>query len=142
MIRIFFFILFVIISNNSIANVIGNKLICDKDRRGYNFISKDEVEVFSINFNELNIISNNHSYEVAENAIFIQQPLTEFNEEKIKKPIGWIFRKSLDYVSLDYINGDWSRKFSWRCEVISSKQLETRLKNKLDKFINASEKKH
>ena len=61
MIRIFFFILFVIISNNSIANVnlCSN---CDKDR-GYNFISKDEVEVFSINFSELNIISNNHSYE-------------------------------------------------------------------------------
>ena len=142
MIRIFFFILFVIISNNSIANLRGNTLICDKDRRGYKFISKDEVEVFGINFSELNIISNNHSYKETENAIFIQQPLTEFNEEKIKKPIGWIFRKNLDYVSLDYINGDWSRKFSWRCEVISSKQLETRLKNKLDKFINASEKKH
>ena len=142
MIRIFLFILFVIISKNSIANLRGNTLICDNDRRGYNFISKDEVEVFSINFSKLNVISNNHSYELAENAIFIQQPLTEFNEEKIKKPIGWIFRKNLDYVSLNYTNGDWIRKFSWRCEVISSKQLETRLKNKLDRFINASEKKH
>ena len=82
MIRIFLFILFVIISNNSIATIKGNTLICDKDRRGYNFISKDEVEVFSINFSKLNIISINHSYELAENAIFIQQPLTEFNEKK------------------------------------------------------------
>ena len=140
MIRIFFFILFVTISNSSIANVRGKTLICNEDRTGYNFITKDEVEVFSINSSELNIISNNHSYELAENAIFIQQPPTELNKEK--KIIGWLFRKNLDYVSLDYINGDWSRKFSWRCEVISLKQLETRLKNKLDKFINASEKKH
>ena len=75
MIRIFSFILFVIISNNAIATIKGNTLICDKDRRGYNFITKDEVEVFSINFDELNIISINHSYELAENAIFIQQPM-------------------------------------------------------------------
>ena len=141
MIRIFSFILFLIISNNAVATIKGETLICDIDRRGYNFISEDKVEVLSINYDELNIISINHSYKLAENAIFIQQPLTELNEEKIKKPIGWIFRKNLDYVSLDYINGDWSRKFSWRCEVISSKQLETRLKNKLDKFINASKKK-
>ena len=60
MIKIFLFILFVIISNNVIANVKGNTLICDKDRRGYNFITKDKVKVFSINFNELNIISINH----------------------------------------------------------------------------------
>ncbi len=142
MIRIFSFILFVIISNNAIATIKGMTLICDKDRRGYNFISKDKVEVLSINFEELNIISINHSYKLTENAIFIQQPQMEFHKENITKPMGWIFRKNLDYVSLDYVNGDWSRKFSWRCEVISSKRLEARLKNKLYKFINSSEKKH
>ena len=140
MIRIFSFILFVIISNNAIATIKGKTLICDKDRRGYNFISKDKVEVFSINFNELNIISINHSYELAENAIFIQQPLVKFHKEKITKPIGWIFRRNLDYVSLDYVNGDWSRKFSWKCEVISSNELDKRLKNTLSKLINFSEK--
>ncbi len=141
MIRIFSFILFVIISNNAIATIQGKTLICDKDRRGYNFISKDKVEVISINFDELNIISIYHSYKLAENAIFIQKPLMEFYKEKITKPMGWIFRKNLDYVSLDYVNGDWSRKFSWRCEVISSNELKKRLKNKLDKLINSSEEK-
>ena len=140
MIRIFSFILFVIISNNAIATIKGKTLICDKDRRGYNFISKDEVEVFSINFDELNIISINHSYKLAENAIFIQQPLVKFNKEKITKPIGWIFRKNLDYVSLNYVNGDWIRKFSWKCEVVSSNELDKRLKNTLGKLINFSEK--
>ena len=83
MIKIFSFILFVIISHKAIATVKGKTLICDKDRRGYNFISKDKVEVLSINFDELNIISINHSYELAENAIFIQQPLVKFHKEKI-----------------------------------------------------------
>ena len=140
MIKIFSFILFVIISNNAIATVKGKTLICDKDKRGYNFITRDKVEVYSINFDELNIISINHSYELAENAIFIQRPLTEFNKEKITKPIGWIFRRNLDYVSLDFINGDWRRKFLWSCEITSSKGLETRLKNKLNKLIKPSKK--
>ena len=140
MIKIFSFILFVIISNNAIATVKGNTLICDNDRRGYNFITSDKVEVFSINFDELNIISINHSYKLAENVIFIQLPLTEFNKEKITKPMGWIFRRNLDYVSLDFINGDWRRKFLWSCEITSSKGLETRLKNKLNKLIKLSEK--
>ena len=142
MIKIFSFILLTIISNKAIATVNGKALICDKDRRGYNFITKDEVEIFSINFDELNIISIKHSYELAENAIFIRRPVKEFNKEKITKPMGWIFRRNLDYVSLDFINGDWRRKFLWSCEITSSKGLETRLKDKLDKFINASEKKH
>ncbi len=140
MIRIFSLILFVIISNNAIATIKGKTLICDKDKRGYNFISKNKVEVLSINFDELNIISINHSYKLAENTIFIQQPLVKFHKEKVTKPIGWIFRRNLDYVSLDYINGDWSRKFSWKCEVVSSNELEIRLKNTLDKLINFSEK--
>ena len=142
MIKIFSFLLFVIISKNAIATVKDNILICDKDRRGYNFITRYEVEVFNINFDELNITSIKHSYELAENAIFIQRPLTEFNKKKLTKPMGWIFRRNLDYVSLDFINGDWRRNFLWSCEITSSKGLETRLKDKLDKYINASEKKH
>ena len=51
-------------------------LICNKYTRGYNFISKDKVEFSDINLNELNTFSVNHSYEVAENENFIQQPLT------------------------------------------------------------------
>ena len=141
MIRVFLFILFVTIYNNAIATVKGNILICDKDRRGYNFITRDKVEVFRINFDELSIISIKHSYELAENAIFIQQPLTEFNNKKKTKPMGWIFRRNLDYVSLDFINGDWRRKFLWSCEITSSEGLETRLKNKLNKLIKLSEKK-
>ncbi len=141
MIKIFSFILFVIISNNSIATISGKTLICDKDKRGYNFITSDKVEVYSINFDELNIISINHSYELAENAIFIRRPLKEFNKDKIIKPIGWIFRRNLDYVSLDFIDGDWRRKFLWSCEITSSKGLETRLKNKLNKLIEPSKKK-
>ena len=141
MIKIFSFLLFVIISTNVIANVKGNTLICDKDRRGYNFISKDKVEVLSINFYELNIISINHSYELAENAIFIYEISMELNIETKPKPIGWIFRRNLDYVGLVYVNGDWSRKFFWSCEVISLKSLKTRLKNKLNKLKKVSEKK-
>ena len=138
MIKIFSFILFVIISNNAIAKVKGNSLICDKDRRGYNFITDDKVEVLSININELNIISINHSYQLSENTIFIKKPLKEFNKDKKSKTIGWIFRRTLDYVSLDYVNGDWSRRFLWSCKITSSEQLDKRLKNKIDKLIKAS----
>ena len=141
MIRIFSFILFVIISSNAIATIKGKSLICDKDKRGYNFISKNKVEVLSINFDELNIISINHSYKLAENTIFIQQPLVKFHKEKITKPIGWIFRRNLDYVSLDYVNGDWSRKFLWSCEIISPYQLKRRLKEKINILIKTSAKK-
>ena len=142
MIKIFSFILFVIISNNAIATVKGNTLICDKDRRGYNFITEDKVEVLSVNLNKLNIISINHSYQLSENTIFIKKPIKEFNKDKNFKPIGWIFRRTLDYVSLDYVNGDWSRKFLWSCEITSSDQMEKRLKNKIDKLIKPSENKN
>ena len=138
MIKIFSFILFLIISNNAIAKVKGNTLICDKDRRGYNFITDDKVEVLSININELNIISINHSYQLSENTIFIKKPIKEFNKDKNFKPIGWIFRRTLDYVSLDYVNGDWSRKFLWSCEITSLDKMKTRLKNKIDKLIKSS----
>ena len=129
------------ISNKAIASLVGETLICDKDTRGYNFISQDEVKISGINLNELITFSINHSYEVAENAIFIQQPLTALGKEETSRPIGWIFRRNLDYVSLDYVNGDWSRKFLWSCEITSSEQLEIKMKNKLNKLIKARGKK-
>ena len=141
MIRIFSLILFVIISNKAIASVKGETLICDKDTRGYNFISKNEVKISGINLNELNIFYINHSYELTENAIFIQQPLTSLDKEETPRPIGWIFRRNLDYVSLNYVNGDWSRKFLWSCEITSLNQLEIRMKNKLNKLKKANSKK-
>ena len=141
MARLFLFIFCLIISNKAVGNVQGKTLICDKDRRGYNFISKDTVEVLSINFYELNIISINHSYELAENAIFIYEISIELNIKTKPKPIGWIFRRNLDYVGLVYVNGEWSRKFFWSCEVIPLKSLKTRLKNKLNKLKKVSEKK-
>ena len=139
--RLFLFIFCLIISNKAVGNVQGKTLICDKDRRGYNFISKDKVEVLSINFYELNIISINHSYELAENAIFIYEISMELNIETKPKPIGWIFRRNLDYVGLVYVNGDWSRKFLWSCEIIMSDQLKKRLQNKIDKLKKVNENK-
>jgi hypothetical protein len=141
MIRIFSLMLFVIISNKAIASVKGETLICDKDTRGYNFISQDEVKISGINLNELITFSINHSYELTENAIFIQQPLTSLDKEETPRPIGWIFRRNLDYVSLNYVNGDWSRKFLWSCEITSLNQLEIRMKNKLNKLKKANSKK-
>ena len=138
MVRFYLFILFAIISNNAIASVQGKTLICDKDSRGYKFISKDKVEVLSIKFDELSINSINHLYELAENVILIKKPLIEFNKNKNSKPIGWIFRRTLDYVSLDYVNGDWSRRFLWSCKITSSDQLDKRLKNKIEKLIKSS----
>ena len=139
--RIFSLILFVIISNKAVATVEGEILICDKDSRGYNFISKNEVKITFINLNKLNTSSINHSYEVTENAIFIKQPLKALDKEETSKPIGWIFRRNLDYVSLDYINGDWSRKFLWSCEITTSEQLKIRIKNKLNELIKVNGKK-
>ena len=134
--------LFVIISNKAIASIEGKSLICDKDTRGYNFISKDIVKIVGINLKERIIFSVNHSYEVAENVIFIQQPLAVITKEQVsaKRPIGWIFRKNLDYVSLDYFHGDWSRKFLWSCEITPSDQLDIRIKNKLNELIKVNGK--
>ena len=139
--RIFLLILFVIFSNEVIASLEGETIICDKDTRGYDFISKDKVKISSINLNKLDIFSVNHSYEVAENAIFIQQPITALDKEVKPRPIGWIFRRNLDYVSLDYINGDWSRRFLWSCEITTSEQLNIRIKNKLNDLIKVNGKK-
>lgn len=135
MIKIFSFILFIIIYNESLASIKGYTLICDNDKRGYNFVSKYKVEISSINFDESKIVLLTHLYELSENAIFIKQPEKEFNKNKI---IGWIFRRNLDYVSLYYKNGDWSRKFLWSCEITSLKELETRLKNRLNNVIRTS----
>ena len=68
--RIFLLILFVMISNNAVASLEGEALICDKDKWGYNFISKDVVKISGINLIGLNRFSINHSYKLAENAIF------------------------------------------------------------------------
>ena len=138
--RIFSLILFVIFSYEVIASVEGETIICDKDTRGYDFISKDKVKISSINLNKLVIFSVNHSYEVAENVIFIQQPITALDKEEKSRPIGWIFRRNLDYVSLDYINGDWSRRFLWSCEITTSEQLNIRIKNKLNYLIKVKGK--
>ena len=138
--RIFSLILFVIFSNEVIASVEGETIICDKDTIGYDFISKDKVKISSINLNKLVIFSVNHSYEVAENAIFIQQPITALDKEEKSRPIGWILRRNLDYVSLDYINGDWSRRFLWSCEITTSEQLDIRIKNKLNDLIKVNGK--
>ena len=138
---IFSLMLFIIISNKVIASVEGETLICDKDRIGYSFLFKDKVKISSINLNKLDIFSVNHSYEVAENAIFIQQPITALDKEVKPRPIGWIFRRNLDYVSLDYINGDWSRRFLWSCEITTSEQLNIRIKNKLNDLIKVNGKK-
>ena len=139
--RIFSLILFVIFSNEVIASVEGQIIICDKDTRGYDFISRDKVKISSINLNKLVIFSVNHSYEVAENAIFIQQPITALGKEEKPRPIGWIFRRNLDYVSLHYINGDWSRRFLWSCEITTLEQLNIRIKNKLNDLIKVNGKK-
>ena len=139
--RIFTLILLIIISNQVIAFVKDEILICNEDTRSYSFISKNEVKISVINLNKLNTSSINHSYEVSENAIFIKQPLTALDKDKISRPIGWIFRRNLDYVSLDYVNGDWSRKFLWSCEITTSEQVNIRMKNKLNELIKDSVKK-
>ena len=139
--RIFLFLLLIVISNKAIASLEGETLICDKDTRGYNFISKDKVKVSGINLNKLKIFSINHSYEINENAIFIQQPLKALDNKEKPRPIGWIFRRNLDYVSLDYVNGDWSRKFLWSCKTTTPEQLNIRIKNKLNELIKVNGKK-
>ena len=50
--RIFLLVLFIILSIEVIASVEGETLICDKDTRGYSFISKDKVKISSINLNK------------------------------------------------------------------------------------------
>ena len=127
-------------SNQVFASVEGKTLICDKDTRGYYFISNNKVEISSINFNELKISSVNHLYELTESTILIKQPFVSVNKEEnlTTRAIGWIFRRNLDYVTLNYNNGDWIRKFSWTCETTSLSQFQLRINEKLNELINVT----
>ena len=62
------------------------------------------------------------------------------DKEETTRPIGWIVRRNLDYVSLDYVKGDWSRKFLWSCETTTPEQLNIRIKGKLNKLIKVNGK--
>ena len=101
------------------------------------------MNVLGINLNESKTFSVKHFYQLTENVIFIkeQSDLIDQEESLTLRPIGWIFRRNLDYVSLDYVNGDWVRKFSWTCDKTSSDQLEIRINNKLNKLLKANEPK-
>ena len=127
-------------SNQVFASVEGKTLICDKDTRGYYFISNNKVEISSINLNELKISSVNHLYELTESTILIKQPFVSVNKEEnlTTSAIGWIFRRNLDYVTLNYNNGDWIRKFSWTCETTSLSQFQLRINEKLNELINVT----
>src|SRR5210317_130468 len=129
-------------SNQVFASVEGETLICNKDTRGYYFISDNKVKISSINLNELKISSVNHLYELTESKILIKQPFFSLPKEEslTNRAIGWIFRRNLDYVSLNYNNGDWNRKFSWTCEITSLSQLQLRINEKLNKLIKVNHK--
>ena len=132
-----FTLLFLIFFSNQVfASVEGETLICDKDTRGYNFISNNKVKISSINLNELKISSVNRLYELTESTILIKKPFVSVNKEVnlITRPIGWIFRRNLDYVSLNFHNGDWNRKFSWTCEITSLSQFQRRINEKLNEL--------
>ena len=139
----FFFIILIFVSNQVFASLKGETLICDKDKIGYNFLSKNIVNVLGINLNESKTFSVKHFYQLTDNVIFIkeQSDLIDQEESLTLRPIGWIFRRNLDYVSLDYVNGDWVRKFSWTCNKTSLDQLEIRINNKLNKLLKANEPK-
>ena len=129
-------------SNQVFASVEGETFICNKDTRGYYFISDNKVKISSINLNELKISSVNHLYELTESKILIKQPFFSLPKEEslTNRAIGWIFRRNLDYVSLNYNNGDWNRKFSWTCEITSLSQLQLRINEKLNKLIKVNHK--
>jgi len=129
-------------SNQVFASVEGETLICNKDTRGYYFISDNKVKISSINLNELKISSVNHLYELTESKILIKQLFFSLPKEEslTNRAIGWIFRRNLDYVSLNYNNGDWNRKFSWTCEITSLSQLQLRINDKLNKLIKVNHK--
>ena len=136
-----FTLLFLIFFSNQVfASVEGKTLICDKDTRGYNFISDNKVKISSINLNELKISSVNHLYELTESTILIKKLFVSVNKEVnlITMPIGWIFRRNLDYVSLNFHNGDWNRKLSWTCEITSLSQFQLRINEKLNELINVT----
>ena len=135
----FYFLFLLFFYNEAIASVTGKTLICDNNTRGYHFISEKKVNVLSINLDELTIITIEHFYELTENAIFIKQPfdLIKKKDNLRSKPIGWIFRRNLDYVQLKQnINGDWNQKFLWNCEVTKLETLILEINNKLKKIRN------
>ena len=80
--------------------------------------------------------------ELTESKILIKQPFFSLPKEEslTNRAIGWIFRRNLDYVSLNYNNGDWNRKFSWTCEITSLSQLQLRINEKLNKLIKVNHK--
>ena len=135
----FYFLFLLFFYNEAIASVTGKTLICDNNTRGYHFISEKKVNVLSLNFDELKIITIEHFYELTENVIFIKQPfdLIEKKDNLRSKPIGWIFRRNLDYVQLkENINGDWNQKFMWNCEVTKLQTLILKINNKLKNIRN------
>jgi len=135
----FYFLFLLFFYNEAIASVTGKTLICDNNSRGYHFITDKKVNVLSLNFDELKIITIEHFYELAENVIFIKQPfdLIEKEDNLRSKPMGWIFRRNLDYVELKQnINGDWNQKFLWNCEVTKLQTLILEINNKLKKIRN------
>ena len=135
----FFFLFLIFFNNEAIASVTGKTLICDNNTKGYHFLSENKVNVLSINLDELKIITNEHFYELTENVIFIKQPLDLIEEvDNLRiRPLGWIFRRNLDYVQLKQdINGDWKQKFLWNCEVTKLQTLILKINNKLKKIRN------
>ena len=101
----FFFLFLLFFSNEVIASVTGKTLICDNKNRGYHFISDKKVNVLSLNLHEFKIITLDHFYELTENVIFIKQQFNFIEKEDNlrSKPIGWIFRRNLDYVQFKKI---------------------------------------
>ena len=135
----FFFLFLLFFSNEVIASVTGKTLICDNNNRGYHFISDKKVNVLSLNLHEFKIITLDHFYELTENVIFIKQQFNFIEKEDNlrSKPIGWIFRRNLDYVQLKKnIYGDWNQKFLWSCEITKLHTLMLEMNNKLEKIIN------
>ena len=141
MIKLFSFFLCLIICNKAIATDIEEALICDKDGRGFIFVTEDNVKVLHISLSEFKIISITHSYQLAEYAILIKKPSIELYRYKKSKIIGWIFRKNLDYVLLYNVNEDWNRKFLWSCKKNPSDLLKQKLKNKIDHFMKVGKNK-
>ena len=132
----FYFLFLLFFYNEAIASVTGKTLICDHNSRGYHFITDKKVNVLSLNFDELKIFTIEHFYNLTENVIFIKHPtqLIEKEDNLRTRPLGWIFRRNLDYVELKQdINGDWSQKFLWNCEVTKLQTLILKINNKLKK---------
>jgi len=135
----FYFLFLLFFYDEAIASVTGKTLICDDNSRGYHFITDKKVNVLSLNFDELKIFTIEHFYNLTENVIFIKQPtqLIEKEDNLRTRPLGWIFRRNLDYVQLKQdINGDWNQKFLWNCEVTKLKTLILKINNKLKNIRN------